>query len=100
MSTMYNPPHPGEVLRDGVFADTGLTVTDFAKRLGVTRVALSRVLNGKAAISADMAVRLAAALGGSDESWLHMQANYDLWRARGALRAKVAKIVRIDDVAA
>ena len=43
MSTMYNPPHPGEVLRDGVFADKGLTVTEFAKRLGVTRVALSRV---------------------------------------------------------
>ncbi len=100
MSTMYNPPHPGEVLRDGVFADTGLTVTEFAKRLGVTRVALSRVLNGKAAISADMAVRLAAALGGSDESWLHMQANHDLWRARRALRSKVAKIVRIADVAA
>ena len=100
MSTMHNPPHPGEVLRDGVFADKGLTVTEFAKRLGVTRVALSRVLNGKAAISADMAVRLAAALGGSDESWLHMQANYDLWRARRALRTKVAKIVRINDVVA
>ena len=100
MSPMYNPPHPGEVLRDGVFADKGLTVTEFAKRLGVTRVALSRVLNGKAAISADMAVRLAAALGGSDESWLHMQANYDLWRARRALRTKVAKIVRINGVVA
>jgi addiction module HigA family antidote len=95
MTTLHNPPHPGEVLRDGVLADKGLTVTDFAKRLGVTRVALSRVLNGKAAISADMAVRLAAALGGSDESWLHLQANYDLWRALRALRAKVAKIARI-----
>ena len=61
---------------------------------------MSRVLNGKAAISADMAVRLAAALGGSDESWLHMHANYVLWRARRALRTKVAKIVRIEDVAA
>lgn len=100
MTMMHNPPHPGEVLRDGVFADAGLTVTDFAKRLGVTRVALSRVLNGKAAISADMAVRLAAALGGSAESWLHMQANCDLWRARRALRTKVAKIARIDDIAA
>jgi addiction module HigA family antidote len=79
---MHKPPHPGEVLRDGVFSNTGLTVTDFAKRLGVTRVAFSRVLNGKAAISADMAVLLAATLGGSAESWLHMQANYDLWRAR------------------
>jgi addiction module HigA family antidote len=92
---MHNPPHPGEVLRDGVFADTRITVTDLAKRLGVTRVALSRVLNGKAAISADMAVRLAAALGGRAESWLHMQANYDLWLAEKALRGKVAKIARL-----
>lgn len=92
MTRMYNPPHPGEVLRDGVFTDTGITVTDFAKRIGVTRVALSRVLNGKAGISADMAVRLAKALGGSAESWLHMQANYDLWQAEKALRRQVAKI--------
>ena len=92
MTRMHNPPHHGEVLRDGVFADTGITVTEFAKRLGVTRVALSRVLNGKAAISADMAVRLAAALGGRAESWLHMQANYDLSIAMKALKRKVAKI--------
>ena len=92
MLRMHNPPHPGEVLRDGVFSDAGITVTDFAKRLGVTRVALSRVLNGKAAISADMAVRLAAALGGSAESWLHMQANYDLWLAQKALKRESAKI--------
>lgn len=92
MTRMYNPPHPGEVLRDGVFTDTGITVTDFAKRIGVTRVALSRVLNGKAGISADMAVRLAAALGDSAESWLHMQANYDLWQAAKSLKREVAKI--------
>lgn len=91
MARMHNPPHPGEVLRDGVFADTGITVTEFAARLGVTRVALSRVLNGKAAISADMAVRLAAVLGGSAESWLHMQANYDLWLAERALKRKRAR---------
>jgi addiction module HigA family antidote len=89
---MHNPPHPGEVLRDGVFSETGITITDFAKRLGVTRVALSRVLNGRAAISADMAVRLAAALGGSAESWLHMQASYDLWMAQKALKRETAKI--------
>lgn len=92
MTRMHNPPHPGEVLRDGVFSETGITVTDFAKRLGVTRVALSRVLNGRAAISADMAVRLAAALGGSAESWLHMQANYDLRLAKKALKRETAKI--------
>lgn len=92
MSRMHNPPHPGEVLRDGVFTDSGITVTDFAKRLGVTRVALSRVLNGKAGISADMAVRLSAALGTSAESWLHMQANFDLWHAEKSLKRQVAKI--------
>lgn len=92
MSRMHNPPHPGEVLRDGVFTDTGITITEFAKRIGVTRVALSRVLNGKGGISADMAVRLTAALGGSAESWLHMQANYELWQAEKALKREVAKI--------
>lgn len=92
MTRMHNPPHPGEVLKDGVFTDTGITVTEFAKRIGVTRVALSRVLNGKAGISADMAVRLTAALGGSAESWLHMQANYDLWQAEKSLKQAVSKI--------
>jgi antitoxin HigA-1 len=89
---MHNPPHPGEVLRDGVFTDSGVSVTDFAARLGVTRVTLSRVLNSKAGISADMAVRLAAALGGTAQSWLHMQANYDLWHAEKALKREIAKI--------
>ena len=93
MTRIYHPPHPGIVLRDGVFIDTGVTVTDFARRIGVTRPALSRVLNGKADISADLAVRLAAALGGSAESLLHMQANYDLWLAQKALKREVAKIV-------
>jgi antitoxin HigA-1 len=92
MMKMHNPPHPGEVLRDGVFADSTISVTDFAQRLGVTRVTLSRMLNGKAGISADMALRLAAALGGTAQSWLHMQANYDLWHAEKALRREVAKI--------
>lgn len=85
---MHNPPHPGEVLKDTVIAN-GITVSDFAKRLGVTRVALSRVVNGRAAVSADMALRLAAALGGSAESWLTMQAAYDLWHAAKKRRPKV-----------
>lgn len=79
---MHNPAHPGEVLRDGVFEGTGITITDFAKRLGVTRLTLSNILNGKSGISATMALRLQAALGGSAESWLQMQANYDLWQAK------------------
>ena len=95
---MHNPPHPGEVLRDGVFTDSQISVTDFAARLGVTRVALSRVLNGKAGISADMALRLAA-LGGSAHSWLHMQANYDLWNAEKSLKKTVAKIAPLKTAA-
>lgn len=95
MSRMHNPPHPGEVLRDGVFTDSNITVTEFAKRLGVTRVALSNVLNGKAGISASMSLRLTAALGGSAESWLHMQANYDLWHAGKMLKREVSKIERM-----
>ncbi len=99
MTRMQNPPHPGEILRDGVFANTGITVTEFARRLGVTRVALSRVLNGRAAISAEMAIRLAAALGGVPATWLHLQVNYDLWHAQRALKRQVAKIDRIRTVA-
>jgi antitoxin HigA-1 len=99
MPRMHNPPHPGEVLRDGVFAGTGITVTEFARRLGVTRVALSRVLNGKAAISAEMAVRLGAALGGAPATWLHLQATYDLWHAQRVLKRQLAKIERIKTTA-
>lgn len=80
MSRMFNPPHSGEVLKDGVMVE-GVTVTGLAKQLGVTRVALSRVLNAHAGISADMALKLARVFGGSAESWLYMQANYDLWQA-------------------
>ncbi len=90
MSRMHNPPHPGEVLRDTVLAE--LSVTDFARRLGVSRVALSRVINGRAAVSAEMALRLSAALGGSAESWLRMQATYDLWRASRKRRPKIAPL--------
>jgi len=86
---MHNPPHPGEVLQDTVLGAGGITVTEFAKKLGVSRVALSRVANGRAAISADMALRLAAALGGSAESWLSMQAAYDLWQAQKKGQIKV-----------
>lgn len=76
---MHNPPHPGLVLQD-ILSET--TVTEAAKRLGVTRAALSRVLNGKAAVSAEMAVRLAILLSNTDAAfWLRLQAQYDLWQA-------------------
>jgi addiction module HigA family antidote len=86
---MHNPPHPGEVLQDTVLADGRISVSDLAKKLGVSRVALSRVVNRKASVSADMALRLADALGTSAESWLQMQAAYDLWRAAKKRRPRV-----------
>ncbi len=78
---MHNPPHPGEVLREDVIAPLGLSVTDAADRLAMSRVALSRVLNGKAGISPDLAVRLEQAGAGTAQAWVAMQANYDLWEA-------------------
>jgi addiction module HigA family antidote len=90
MARMHNPPHPGEILQDTVLRKNGgITVTEFAKRLGVSRVALSRVVNGKAAVSAELAIRLAAALRGSAESWLRMQVAYDLWQAQKKRRPKI-----------
>ena len=91
MSRMHNPPHPGEVLSDTVLRTAGgLTVTALAARLGVSRVALSRVVNGRAAVSAELAIRLAAALGGGAESWLRMQVAYDLWQAQKKRRPKMS----------
>lgn len=90
MTRMHNPSHPGAVLQDTVLrANGGITVTEFAERLRVSRVALSRVVNGHAAISAELAIRLAAALGGSAESWLRMQVTYDLWHAAKKRRPKI-----------
>lgn len=89
MAHMYNPPHPGETLREDILPALTLSVTDAASQLGVTRVALSRVLNGRAAISPEMALRLERWLGrdhgGRAAVWLAMQAAHDLWNVeRGA----------------
>jgi addiction module HigA family antidote len=73
---IFNPAHPGEVLRD--YLGT-ISVADAAVRLGVTRAHLSRILNGHAGISANMSLRLSAALGTSPDFWLKMQMNHDLW---------------------
>lgn len=79
---MHNPPHPGGILKDEVLAPLNLSVTEAASRLAMSRVALSRVLNGKAAISPDLAVRLEEAGVSTARAWLSMQANYDLWQAK------------------
>jgi addiction module HigA family antidote len=89
MTKMYNPPHPGTVLREWL---EGISVTEAARRLGVTRVALSRVLNGSAGISPDMDLRLSKALNTTPGSWYGMQADYDLWQAKQRFRAKVLPI--------
>jgi antitoxin HigA-1 len=78
---MHNPPHPGEVVRELCINPLGLTVTEAAKGLGVSRKTLSALLNGRFGISAEMAIRLSKAFGGSAESWLIQQAHYDLWHA-------------------
>ncbi len=78
---MHNPPHPGEVLKELCIEPLGLTVTDAAKGLGISRKTLSSILNGKAGISPEMAVRLSIAFNTSSESWLNQQSQYDLWQA-------------------
>ena len=90
MTKIRKPTHPGEVIRADVIIPLGLTVTDAAKGLGVTRKTLSALLNGKASLSPEMAVRISKATGTSPESWLNMQAKLDLWEARQeSFKAKV-----------
>jgi addiction module HigA family antidote len=89
MNAMHDPPHPGEVLRDWL---AGITVTECARRLGVSRVSLSRVLNGTAAISPEMDLRLSKALGTTPGLWYSMQAAYDMWQARTTFRGTVLRI--------
>jgi addiction module HigA family antidote len=96
---MHNPPHPGETLREDVLPALGLTVTEAAKQLGVARPSLSRVLNGHAAISPEMALRLESWLGiengGLADLWLAEQASYDLWQARQSFSHTVKPAVTI-----
>ena len=84
MSQMFNPPHPGEALREDILPALGLSVTQAAKQLGITRAALSRILHGHAGISPEMALRLEGWLGvengGRADLWLAQQAAYDLWQ--------------------
>lgn len=99
MSQMYNPPHPGDTLREDILPALGLTVTDMAAQLGVSRPALSRVLNGRAGISPEMALRLEKWLGvergGSAAAWLAQQAAYDLWQARRQATKVIAQVKKL-----
>ena len=90
---MHNPPHPGEIIRSLCLEPLELTVTDAAAALGVSRKTLSAILNGRAGISPEMAVRLSMAFSTSAESWLNQQTQYDLWHAEK--RRKVLKVARL-----
>ena len=86
---MYNPPHPGEIIK-GLWLDPmGASITEAAQALGVSRKTLSKIINGNGRVTPEMAIRLSIALGSSPESWLGHQVAYDLWQAeqhRGELR--------------
>jgi addiction module HigA family antidote len=82
MMQMHNPPHPGEILKELCLEPLGISVTRAAQALGVSRKTLSAILNGRAGISPEMAVRLSIAFDTSAESWLNQQAIYDLWLVR------------------
>ena len=97
---MFNPPHPGRLVRQECLEPLSLSVTEGAQALGVTRQALNNLVNGKAGISAEMAVRLAAAFGGSAEAWVRMQANYDLAQVKRREAEIVATVRHIERPAA
>lgn len=88
MGLMFNPPHPGEVLKEDILPSLGITQLEAADQLGISRSAFTRVLNGRAGISSELAIRLGEWLGTSAEVWANSQTKYDLWHAQQALKAK------------
>lgn len=97
MLKMHKPPHPGEIIREQCLEPLGLSVTDAAKGLGVSRKALSELLNGHSGISPEMAVRLSKAFGSTPETWLRLQLQFDL--AKVERRADSIKVARFSDPA-
>ena len=90
---MHNPPHPGEIIRRLCLEPLGVSVTEAAQALDISRKTLSAILNGRAGISPEMAVRLSMAFGTSAESWLNQQTQYDLWHAEQ--RRKQLRVVNL-----
>lgn len=92
---LHNPPHPGRSIRRDCLDALGLTVTDGAKILGITRYMLSRIINGQAGVSPEMAVRLEKAFGGTAQSWLALQQAYELAQVeRGKIKVRSVSSVR------
>ena len=91
---MHNPPHPGEIIRELCVEPLNLTVTDAAKALGVTRKTLSTLLNGKAGVSPEMAIRLSRVFGRTPEGWLRLQLQFDLRKAEQSINVKGLKRIK------
>jgi addiction module HigA family antidote len=91
---MHSPPHPGEIIKELCLEPFGLTVTEAARALKVSRKTLSMLLNGRAGISPGMALRLYKVFGRTPESWLRLQSQYDLWKAEKSV--DVSELRRIN----
>jgi antitoxin HigA-1 len=89
------PSSPGEVIRDMILPDLGITQTEFAKRLGVSRRTINEILNGRRPVTADMAIRFSRSIGSSADFWLRMQQTVDLWNLERSNKAKYAGIKQI-----
>lgn len=92
---MFNPSHPGEILKDLYLPDYNLSVTAFALKLGVSRTTASQLVNCKNCISAEMALKLAKAFGTSAQYWLNMQQAYDLWLAKQSVNLDNVEIIEM-----
>lgn len=92
---MYNPPHPGEIIQGLWLESAGLSVTDAASALGISRKTLSKIINSRGSVTAEMAIRLEAAFGASAESWLGHQAAYDLWQMQSRRKTIAREVHRM-----
>lgn len=95
--TMYNPPHPGEVIRHTLIEESKLSVTDAAELLGVSRASVSKLVNCRGGVSPEMAVRLSIALNTSSEMWLNLQTAYDLWEAEKSRKKLSRQVYLVKD---
>jgi len=91
---MYNPPHPGEIIREFCVEPLNLTVTRAAESLGITRKTLSTLLNGRAGVSPEMAIRLSRVFGRTPEGWLRLQLQFDLWKAEQSVDVSGLKRIK------
>ncbi len=91
---MYNPPHPGEIIREFCVEPLNLTVTRAAESLGITRKTLSTILNGRAGVSPEMAIRLSRVFGRTPEGWLRLQIQFDLWKTEQSIDVSGLKRIK------